>query len=63
VSNRDVGAGEIYTIRPRRRRRRPGSLGGNADPALLPDGSKIAFKKDNYLRDERQRMKPDGTGA
>ena len=67
VSNRDVGASEIYAMNP------DGSgvtrltfpTGGNGDPVFSPDGTKIAFKSggnDIYVMNANG-MNPDGTGA
>ena len=46
VSNRDVGASEIYTMRTDGigTTRITFPTGGNSDPAFSPDGVKIAFK-------------------
>ncbi|MEW6637756.1 MAG: PD40 domain-containing protein [Actinomycetota bacterium] len=62
VSNRDVGAGEIYTVKPDGTgvTRLTFPNGGNSDPAFSPDGTKVAFKgPDNDLHV----MNADGTGS
>lgn len=66
VSNRDVGAGEIYTIGPSggAATRITFPTGGSATPAYSPDGSKIAFMKGNHIFVMNANgMKSDGTGA
>ncbi len=66
VSDRDVGAGEIYTIRPSggAPTRITFPTGGSATPAYSPDGSKIAFMKGNHIFVMNANgMKSDGTGA
>lgn len=62
VSNRDVGAGEIYTMKPNgtgaTRITFPG--GGNSDPAFSADGIKIAFKSSG---NDIHMMNADGAGV
>jgi Tol biopolymer transport system component len=67
VSNRDVGSGEIYTVKPdgAGATRITFPNGGNSDPAFSPDGTKIAFKSGNndiYVMSANG-MKPDGSGT
>lgn len=66
VSNRDVGAAEIYTTRPSGGvpTRITFPTGGSTTPAYSPDGSKIAFMKGNHIFVMNANgMKSDGTGA
>lgn len=64
VSNRDAGAGEIYTMKPDG----TGTIritfptGGNSDPAFSPNGTKIAFKSPSRTNYEISVMNADGTG-
>jgi len=64
VSNRDAGAGEIYTMKPDG----TGTIritfptGGNADPAFSPDGTKIAFRSGSRTNYEISVMNADGSG-
>jgi len=64
VSNRDAGAGEIYTMKPDGTGVTRVSFpnGGNSDPAFSPDGQKIAFKSPSASNYEISVMNADGTG-
>lgn len=62
-SNRDAGAGEIYTMKP------DGTgviritfSGSSSDPAFSPDGSRIAFKSASRTNYEISVMNADGSG-
>jgi Tol biopolymer transport system component len=63
-SNRDAGAGEIYTIAPTggTATRITFPTGGNGDPAFSPDGSRVAFKSPSRTNYEISSMNADGTG-
>ena len=66
VSNRDAGAGEIYTIGPNggAATRITFPNGGSASPAYSPDGTKIAFMKGNHIFVmPANGLNTDGTGA
>lgn len=63
-SNRDAGAGEIYTIAPTggTATRITFPNGGNGDPVFSPDGSRIAFMSPSRTNYEISTINADGSG-
>lgn len=63
-SNRDAGAGEIYTMKPDGTavKRITFPYGGNTDPVWSPDGTRIAFKSASRTNYEISVMNFDGSG-
>jgi Tol biopolymer transport system component len=59
-SNRDTGAGDIYTVRPGQPTQRLTTSTSSSDPAYSPDGTKVAFVT---AGNQIAVMNYDGTGT